>query len=612
MLDIATATGYKLGDRWHGFEPNRLLHETVFEPLFSLRLHGDEMSRASIRACLCGAVIALFLASASSQTRLVSAIDDEPGKLVARLSVDAADAPQAGDFALQLDNSFALAATRIASVPAAPRSAALLICLDRSGSMGAAAIAAMQDVLARTLVPRAGETQLPLEVAIIAFGTRSMHLLSLTSDPTLIAQAVARLSVEREREGRTRLRDAVAGAAAELRSSEASWKRVLVVSDGNDDGSTLSQSMLIQRLQAAPAITVDAIGFGGLAAASSGSLSTLAGATGGRFAIAGTRTDLAAVLGQMIRQSVPKPVFDVSFSYAPATDGRTAEAPMVVYRLKGGEALSMPLGRAVVTAAALSLARGASSVPPLVHADTGGAVGSAAVGDTPIRWWFGLTVVPTLIMRLPMAVWIVLAVLLLAAIAWFALRRDRRDVVEPPPPEPTGFGLPPLQDEPTIRPSYEPYARSSEVAHESALSQWAPPPEAGGERRTVIAHRWPLPGAGKVVAVLIMLDGAASGRKFRIVAARTPIGAGPDNGLVIDGDTYVSGRHALLRAESNALYVTDLDSRNGSELNGATFKNATRSLSPGDRVTFGRTSFEVDTANAAEGASPSGYEPRTE
>lgn len=572
------------------------------------------MSRASIRAGLCGVAMALGLASASSQTRLVSAIDDEPGKLVARLIVDAAEAPQAGDFALRLDNSLALPATKIASVPAAARSAALLICLDRSGSMGASAIAAMQDVLTRMLVPRAGETQLPLEVAIVAFGTRSTHLLSLTSDPTQIAQAVARLSVEREREGRTRLHDAVAGAAAELRSSEASWKRVLVVSDGNDEGSTLSQATLIQRLQAAPSITVDAIGFGGLAASSSGSLSTLAGATGGRFAIAGTRADLAAMLGQMIRQSVPKPLFDVSFSYAPATDGRRAEAPMVVYRPKGGEVVSLPVGRAVATAAALASSLAASTGSSLAGAggDASGAGAPERAGEAPGGWLFGFTSILALTMRVPLAVWIVLGLLLLAAVAWFALRRNRREVVEPLPPEAPDFGATAADDEPSTRPTYEPNRDAQEVSREPAPSQSRPQPGAGGARHTVIAHRWPLPGAGKVVAVLVMVDGSASGRKFRIVAAQTHIGAGPDNGLVIEGDSYVSSRHALVRAEANALYVTDLDSRNGSELNGAMFKNATRSLSPGDRFTFGRTSFEVDSADAAEGAAASRYEPRTE
>ena len=148
----------------------------------------------------------------------------------------------------------------------------------------------------------------------------------------------------------------------------------------------------------------------------------------------------------------------------------------------------------------------------------------------------------------------------------------------------------------------------------SSLFEPAPPLAAG--RRTVIAYRWPLPGDGRVIAVLAAVGGAvgtaAKGRKFRVTAGQTRVGAAPDNDMVLEGDSFVSGHHALLRAEANSFYVSDLDSRNGSELNGAKFKGLTRALSPGDRVTFGRTSFDVHTADETERVAPSHYEPRVE
>ena len=543
-------------------------------------------------ACLLGALMALGPTSALSQISLISAASEAPGKLVARLSVDGAAAPQAREFTLRLDKSITLPASKVASVPAAAGSAALLICLDRSGSMGAPAIAAMHDVLVRMLVPREGEARLPLTVAIVAFGTRAIHLLALTSDPTLIAQALARLSVERERDGKTRLHDAIAGAAAELRAFDASWKRVLVVSDGNDEGSALSQATLIQRLQAAPAITVDAIGFGALAAAASGSLSTLAGVTGGRFAIASTRADLASTLGQMIRQSVPKPQFDVSFAYTPVTDGRKAEGPVVLYRPQGGEALPLALGRDIAAAAPGSYSSSASSELPTASTAVSDAAASSGAGNLSP---FGFA-----LRRVPLAAWIVLALLLLGAVAYFALRRARREPNTPPLP-PTAPGLDATRiDDPS---PYEPPA-------EFPPFEPAPPLAAG--RRTVIAHRWPLPGDGRVIAVLAAVGGAAKGRKFRVTAAQTRVGVAPDNDMVLEGDSFVSGHHALLRAEANALYVSDLDSRNGSELNSAKFKGLTRALSPGDRVTFGRTSFDVHTADETERVAPSHYDPRVE
>lgn len=558
-------------------------------------------------ACLLGALMALGPTSALSQISLISAASEAPGKLVARLSVDGAAAPQAREFTLRLDKSITLPASKVASVPAAAGSAALLICLDRSGSMGAPAIAAMQDVLVRMLVPREGEARLPLTVAIVAFGTRAHHLLALTSDPTLIAQALARLSVERERDGKTRLHDAIAGAAAELRASDASWKRVLVVSDGNDEGSALSQATLIQRLQAAPAITVDAIGFGALAAAASGSLSTLAGVTGGRFAIASTRADLASTLGQMIRQSVPKPQFDVSFAYTPATDGRKAEGPVVWYRPQGGEALPLALGRDIAAAAPGSYSSSASSeLSTTSNAVSDAAASSVAGGLSP----FGFAA-----RRVPLAAWIVLALLLLGAVAYFALRRARREPNTPPlqplPPLPP---LPPSPPSPPTTPGLDATRIGDPSPYEppAEFPPFEPAPPLAAGRRTVIAHRWPLPGDGRVIAVLAAVGGAAKGRKFRVTAAQTRVGAAPDNDMVLEGDSFVSGHHALLRAEANALYVSDLDSRNGSELNSAKFKGLTRALSPGDRVTFGRTSFDVHTADETERVAASHYEPRVE
>lgn len=543
------------------------------------------MSRARVPGCVVAALLALGMAGAVAQATLISTSTASPGKIVARTGVDAATAPTAADFALRLDGATTVPATGLASVPASANSAALLLCVDRSGSMGAAALAAIQDVLRNTLVPRAGETQLPLSVALVAFGTRSTHLLALTSDPPAIVEAVSHLALDREREGKTRLNDAIAGAVAELRDSPAAWKRILVVSDGNDEGSALTQAALIQLATAPPSIAIDAIGFGTLASSSSGSLATLAGATNGRFAIAGTRADLAAALGRMIREVVPPPQFDVAFAYAAARDGSKAEAPVLEFRPRQGAVVRIPLG-VQVAAAATSVAAPART--GTAGTDTTGGAGSW-------KTLFDAAAIKRVIAGAPLAVWIGLGLglLVVALVAFFALRRGKRPLPAPLPLAPWPSPSPPPVPGPTYIEPEPPVAQS-------------------GARRTVVAFRWPAPAEGSTVAILHGLSGALAGRQFNVTTASTRIGAASGNDLILDGDSYVSGHHAILKAEANGLYMVDLESRNGCELNGTKFTGSTRSLLPGDRVAVGRTTFEVRTADLVAAGGQPKYEPRAQ
>jgi hypothetical protein len=73
----------------------------------------------------------------------------------------------------------------------------------------------------------------------------------------------------------------------------------LFVSDGNDEGSDLALPQLMEHLGAD--ITVDAIGFGAGAASASGSLSTVARATRGRFVAAASTSDLQASMGALLK-----------------------------------------------------------------------------------------------------------------------------------------------------------------------------------------------------------------------------------------------------------------------------------------------------------------------
>jgi pSer/pThr/pTyr-binding forkhead associated (FHA) protein len=91
-------------------------------------------------------------------------------------------------------------------------------------------------------------------------------------------------------------------------------------------------------------------------------------------------------------------------------------------------------------------------------------------------------------------------------------------------------------------------------------------------------------------AKLIGLDNY--GRKPRMVLDRLPvvIGRNPEADVRLD-DRWVSRVHTEISEINGTLVVRDLDSRNGTLVNGQYIKEA--HLLPGDRLTVGLTSFEV-------------------
>ena len=80
--------------------------------------------------------------------------------------------------------------------------------------------------------------------------------------------------------------------------------------------------------------------------------------------------------------------------------------------------------------------------------------------------------------------------------------------------------------------------------------------------------------------------------KLRITLGRLPavLGRNPDADVRLD-DHWVSRVHCELSEISSILVVRDLDSRNGTLVNGQYIREA--HLMPGNRLTVGLTSFQV-------------------
>jgi hypothetical protein len=80
---------------------------------------------------------------------------------------------------------------------------------------------------------------------------------------------------------------------------------------------------------------------------------------------------------------------------------------------------------------------------------------------------------------------------------------------------------------------------------------------------------------------------------FQVDSAPVTIGRAGQNDLVLDGDEFASARHAQIEVRGDGVWVQDLDSTNGTFVNGSRVVGAER-LSPGDVLRVGETDLRVE------------------
>jgi len=83
------------------------------------------------------------------------------------------------------------------------------------------------------------------------------------------------------------------------------------------------------------------------------------------------------------------------------------------------------------------------------------------------------------------------------------------------------------------------------------------------------------------------------GDEFQLNSAPVTVGRGGQNDLVLEGDEFASARHARIEVRGDGAWVQDLDSTNGTFVNGARVTGAQR-LGAGDVVRVGETDLRVE------------------
>lgn len=90
---------------------------------------------------------------------------------------------------------------------------------------------------------------------------------------------------------------------------------------------------------------------------------------------------------------------------------------------------------------------------------------------------------------------------------------------------------------------------------------------------------------------LVVTDGALAGTSLPLGRSDIIVGRSPDSALVLN-DTYSSSRHARFFLRQGEWWVEDLQSTNGTYINGQKI-TAPVQLRPGLPVTIGRTTMEL-------------------
>jgi hypothetical protein len=430
---------------------------------------------------------------------------------------------------------------------------AIAVLLDVSGSMRGRPLEAMRQGLAE-FVSRARPVD---RMALATFADDIRWEASWNSSPETIRAALPRL----EARGRfTRLYDAVSEAVSHFETTRDPLpvrRRIIVISDGHDEGSRISVEEAIRRARSAR-IDIDTIGIGSETSQYLPFLSRLSTDTAGRFREAPT----LEILKQRIPEGIdallatPVAIFDAqNFS----ADGK---AHMAGVRWKRGDSVDVrPVtlpeggrgrmiwwlaGAAAVTALAIIFLLTRRKSPPLpVRSSPAPAPAPAPVPVVMVASMPGSReAAPVQVLRTP------------------TFNENPRKAKQPPAQSPI------------------------ETTRETLVQTPA--------RETLL-----MPSDHPRASVRILAEfGPLMGKAIDVPDGELWIGAAADNQISIPNDPYLSSKHCCLLRVGSELSLRDNRSRNKTLVNGESLAgDECRKLANGDRVKAGGSVFTVEVAS---------------
>jgi hypothetical protein len=484
--------------------------------------------RAISAACICLASGAG--GSASFEVGPVS--QTAPGIVSVSVNLPDAAGADASAFELVVEGAPVIPAAAVKRLEAPQRDAFVVLCIDRSGSVGAA-LRQVREALADSLA----RPHPNIQIALVAFGNGTKTLQDFGVAPGPLVQAAKGLKAE-SADGKTKLYEAIAGALGQLKVVQTTGtKRIIVVSDGKDEGSIVPLDRIIDEAKAS-SVSIDGIGVGRFAQKHAGSLESMAASTQGTFHLSKAGgPPLLEHFQRLLSQLLAGPSHSVSFKYEVASDAGRAELATLRFKSPSGvleQVIHASLAKPKPRAAAQPDERSRSP-------------SSWDISSWLRRYWDVL---------------ISGGGVLLAFVAWRMRRKTNS----------TETATPDATD-----------ATSSE--------------HSVGERPTLMSYVFPQPEAGQPAATLVGRSGVAKGVAYPIDKVMFRIGASASNDVRLSGDDFVSGEHACIRYDSGTLYLIDQRSRNGTLLNDTRLTQAAMPLRPGDRIRIGGSTLELTTAH---------------
>ncbi len=463
----------------------------------------------------------------ASEFQVFSVKENPAGTIVATIGVFTGDTPAASAFKLKLDDKNVIPAREVKPAATSELPTSIILCVDQSSSMGSSRIRQIQEALRGVL----GKSELKLNLALWAFDTEVRKLRGFSQDATQLARSVGEIGLKSKQDSKTKLFEAIELGLSELRSrDDKGLKRLIVITDGKDDGSSITEQVIASKANAQN-ISIDAIGFGNVADTDAQLLAGLTKNTGGHFILAKNAQELLRELYKLFNLPAPR-MFDVLFSYEVSGDRHQVNSAQLEFTPTG----KAPVFQAIVYG--ISAPRIAdSSTPTSGHKNSEG--------------------------NFDMGTLLGILIGIAVAVVIYVMIKKRPSPPPPPPP-------PPLPS-PSVPPA---------------------PPLPPKRARTSVGFAFPTPGPGRPAAFLYCLSGPAKGRQYPIEQENYRIGSGEANELQLSDD-YLSHRHASITYDSGNLYLSDSESRNGTYLNDARLDQTARALSPGDRIQVGKSTLEL-------------------
>lgn len=432
-----------------------------------------------------------------------------------------------------------------------------IIAIDVSGSMRGAPLQAVRQSLYRF----ASEERPSDKVAVLTIADEGRWDVPSDSTPDQLRERLQKIEV---RGHLTRLYDGLLDALAGFTEAFPVRRRLMVISDGHDEGSLHSEADVI-REATRQNISIDTVGVTRSNPKYLQSLEDIAAQTGGSYQKASNDDDLQNLItaGLSELKSSPVVLFETKRIQA---DGHSHK--IGVRWKSASEGIDLNANGSFI----------APLIAPIVAPNN-----------------------PPFFSRSSIRIWvasggILLAVLTLAAVL---VRRKRRRLDL----KPDTFleASSPISSVTESQPS--PAALESDLGDQPLQVADPSPrypamhPAAAAARNTRILHLLDEAPEGVPAAWLEGISDAVEGKRFPVNGKEFWIGAADNNDLRID-DSTVSGNHACILIEGRVVIIADNNSTNGTRINNKLLRGGRSSLNPGDTIQIGRVRFRVASSSA--------------